>query len=107
MPLGDLYTSFQLPQTGLRLTSLGVLFNFKSPLSDEVSIQSPSAMPDMAWFKDLMESALAKETDVWLIAGHMPLDGEEDQWSSLIAGMRRYAHVGQKPIVGVGESKSS
>lgn len=54
-----------------------------------------------------MGSKVGHETDIWLIAGHMPLDGPEDEWAVLVEGMRQWKSVGQKPIVGLGESEGS
>lgn len=51
------------------------------------------------WFKDLAQSAIARETDIWLLAGHMPLDGDEDEWNDVIAEMRKWDDIKDKTIV--------
>lgn len=67
-------------------------------------MQPPTSILIEPWFKEMMGSRIAHETDIWLIAGHMPLDGPEDEWDELIEGMRQWDSVGQKVIVGLGES---
>lgn len=83
---------------------MGILFDFTSP-ADEISIRPPTSILGETWFKELMDSRIGHETDIWLVAGHMPLDGPEDEWDELVEGMRRWNSVGQKPIVGLGEFK--
>lgn len=100
-PIGERWTSFKLSQSGRRLTAFGILFNFTSPLQ-QVQVTSPADMVLQPWFLELMISQLAAETDVWLVAAHMPLDQEqEDQWNTVLTALRHYIGP-HKPIIGLG-----
>lgn len=99
VPLGSLFHTRILPQTGLRMTALGFVFDFVSPHPGQISTQPPLKMLREQWFVDLMQSDVAKTTDLWLLAGHMPLDGEEDEWNVLVSELRQWDSIGNKTIV--------
>ncbi|CAO1619575.1 unnamed protein product [Sympodiomycopsis kandeliae] len=100
-PLGSLYHSMVLPQTGLRMTSIGFVFNLTPVHPDRVQTQPPMEMFNTNWFTDLLSSDVARDTDLWLLAGHMPLDGPEDEWNAMVTRLRTYTNIGSKPIVGL------
>lgn len=99
--VGKRWTSFVLPQTGARVTALGVLFDFAPPYQ-ELLITPPSQLVHEDWLKALVASEEGQSTDIWLLAGHMPADGApEDEWDALVAGLRSLVGA-DKPIVGLG-----
>ncbi|PWN27206.1 hypothetical protein BDZ90DRAFT_232755 [Jaminaea rosea] len=100
-PVGERWTSFLLPATRRRITALGLVFDFQPPVGN-VSVLEPELTFRQEWLIELMASPEAQQTDIWLLAGHMPLDHDaEDHWDAVVAGLR--AHIGpNKPIVALG-----
>lgn len=66
---------------GRRVTSLGVLFNFKGQ-DHGITIQDPKDMVKEAWFAD----AIREQPDVFLLSGHMPVS--RDQWPIVVEAIR-------------------
>lgn len=100
-PIGQRWHSYVLPKTGLRVTALGIMFPFVSPIKSVV-VTPPSRMIKEPWFVELLTSDLAVSTDLWLLAGHMPLANDpEDEWDSVIQEIRSYVGP-SKTIVALG-----
>lgn len=70
-PIGSLLAKFETPVLGLRVTALGVIFNFRSA-APGLTVQDPATMVEEKWFADAIDEA----PDVFLIAGHIPVRGD-------------------------------
>lgn len=70
---------------GLRVFSLGVIFDFKLPAKG-LAVQSPSAMVRESWFLDEMEKL--EPVDVFVFVGHMPV--YDPSWRAVLRAIRQY-----------------
>lgn len=70
---------------GLRIFSMGVLFDFKLPAKG-LSVQSPREMVRERWFLDEMEKR--EEVDAFVLVGHMPV--YDPAWRAVLKAIRQY-----------------
>ncbi|CAO1617587.1 unnamed protein product [Sympodiomycopsis kandeliae] len=78
--MGKRFAKYKTDQ-GKRITSFGVLFNFKGQ-DGGITIQDPKDMVKEAWFLD----AIKERPDVFLLAGHMPVS--RDEWPTVVSAIR-------------------
>ena len=72
------------PRKGLRVQSYGVLFNFKLGARG-ITVQDPVSMAKEPWF---IESLHAGPVDVFVVAGHMPITGDNGGWDAVLGAIR-------------------
>lgn len=84
-PIGSRFARFVTPQQGLNVQAYGVLFDFKLAARG-ITVQDPKAMASEPWFA---ESLHAGPVDLFLIAGHMPITGDNGGWEAILNAIRR------------------
>ncbi|WFD35092.1 hypothetical protein MCUN1_001941 [Malassezia cuniculi] len=84
-PIGSRYARFVTPNQNLRVQSYGVLFDFKLAAKG-ISVQDPVQMAQEPWF---VESLHDGPVDVFVIAGHMPITGDNGGWDAVLGAIRK------------------
>lgn len=79
--MGERYVKFRTA-LGRKVTSLGVLFNFKGQ-DKGLTIQEPKEMVKEAWFAE----AIQERPDIFVLAGHMPVSN--DEWPVVVNAIRK------------------
>ncbi|KAI1002803.1 Uncharacterized protein K3495_g5402 [Podosphaera aphanis] len=83
IPMAPRYRTFTTKNQGIRIVAFGFVFNFNRNANNSV-VQRVEETVKEEWF----QKAIREDTDLFLVCGHVPLDGPEYQ--TILKAIRSY-----------------